>query len=221
MRKLLIIILEILLVILVVGSIVGIIVGVSSQPNKKEQSELAKVMKLNEEQEKEVLLILEKCGVGELVSVKQFQAGEKETSFHLEDKETIFYTNLDYTVVVWLDNETRNVKTIYFHDVTIYENNEVKAQITDYYISEDARNKYCTTIQMMVNKFLSYPKTAKYKNISKWAFYVSDDGYDCIQSIVTAKNAFGVEIEIPFSIKCKRNTKQLVSFIFNGEEYIK
>lgn len=183
------------------------------------QTELAKVMELNAEQEEAVLSIFEKCGIGELASVKLFNTGEDRTSYYVDDKETAAYSGANHTIIVWVDNATKAVQEIYFNDVTIYEDGTVKARVSDYYIAEDARSTYRTSAQILVNKCLSYPETAKYKSISGWSFGVLD-GFDCVQSTVTAKNALGVENTMQFTVKYDRATGTPISLVLDGKEYI-
>lgn len=190
--------------------------NVSSNVSK---SELATVMNLTDEQESVMLSLFKSCGIGELSSVKEFHVGEERTSYHIDDVETSAYVSLDNTIVVWVDNETKTVQEIYFSDETIYADGEVQGQVTDYYISEEARSNYRVIAQMYIDQLLNYPDTAKYPNRSGWAFGVVD-GLDVAQSSVTAKNAFGMSDTVQFTIKFDRKTSKVVSLIFDGKEYI-
>lgn len=188
-------------------------------PPRVTRSELAKAMDLTEEQETAVLTLFESCGIGELSSVELFQASEDRTSYYVNDKETAAYSGADKTIIVWVENESKSVQEIYFDDITIYADGEVKAQVPDYYISEEARNTYRTAAQMYVNQCLNYPDTAKYPGRSEWRFGVHD-GLDVVQSTVTAQNAFGVTDTMQFTIKFNRSSGEVVSLVLDGKEYI-
>lgn len=183
-------------------------------------SQLAEVMKLDAEQEKAMLEVFAKCGIGEVQSVERFQEGEQRTSYYVEDEETIHYSGADNAIVVWIGNSSRSVKAIYFHDETIYEKGEVKAQLSDFYVPYEMIEDYRVAAQMLINECLQYPKTAKYGAKSKWSVGVRD-GLDVLQSTVTAKNAFGMESEMKFTVKFDRKTQAPVSVILDGEEMMK
>ena len=198
------------------GKLSGSSPNVSSNTSK---SELAQVMGLTEKQETTMLSLFESCGIGKLSSVKQVQVGDELTSYYIDDEETSAYSGVESTIVVWVDNLTKSVQEIYFADETIYADGEVKGQVTDYYISEEARNNYRVVAEMYINQYLNYPDTAKYPSRSGWAFGIRD-GLDVAQSTVTAQNAFGVSDTMQFTIKFDRNTGKVVSLILDGKEYI-
>ncbi|MCH5192230.1 MAG: zinc-ribbon domain-containing protein [Oscillospiraceae bacterium] len=182
-------------------------------------SKVGIVMELNDDQATDVLSIFEQCGIGEISSVELFQASEDRTSYYVDDVETAAYSGADYTIVVWVDNATKTILEIYFNGVTIYADGEVKAQVSDYYISKESRDTYRVNAQVYVNQCLSYPDTAEYSNISGWNFGVRD-GLDIVQSTVTSQNAFGVPSTMTFQVKFDRSTGAVVSLILDGKEYI-
>jgi hypothetical protein len=218
-RGCLISVLIVLAVFLTLVIVLANTVGKSTSTASK-QSLLAKTMELTEEQESAVVSIFESCGIQEISSVEVFQVGEEHTSYYVNDVETAAYSGANSTIVVWVGNDDKTVEEIYYHDVTIYADGEVKAQLPDYYISEAARDTYRVSTQLLVNNCLSYPDTAEYPTShSKWTFAVSD-GYDAVQSTVTAKNAYGVTNTMKFTVKYDRNTGEAVSLILDGKEYI-
>jgi hypothetical protein len=198
---------------------IGIGVGVSSSGGTINQSLLAKTMDLTEQQEQDMQAIFDACGVVEIKEVIKFQEGEENTSYHIRDDETEHYIGMSGNIVVWVNNGTKAVESIYFNDQDIYVDGAVVAQVPDYYISSDQRDAYRVSAQVMVKKCLNYPDTAEFGAASKWSFGVRD-GYDVIQSSVTAKNAFGVESTEDFQIKVDRATGTAVSLILGGTEYI-
>lgn len=191
----------------------------SVDKNANKRSDLAEIMDLTEDQEAAVLSIFEQCGVGELSSVKLFHEGDDRSSYYVDDTDTARYRGADYTIVVWVDNASKTVQEIYFHDETIYADSEVKAQITDYYVSYEASENYRVSAELLIEKCLNYPDTAKYPSRSGWRFGVID-GLDVAQSTVTAQNAFGVSEKIEFTIRFERSTGTAVSLVLGGQEYI-
>ena len=208
----------VVVLVIIVGAVVGIGMAISGDGTAK-KSLLAETMGLTEQQERDMLAIFEACGIGELKDVTQFQAGDNHTSYHVNDDETEHYSGVDNTIVVWVLNGTKEIEAIYFHDYDIYVNGAVIAPVSDYYVSSAQRDAYRVDAQLLVKQFLNYPDTAKFGAASKWAFGVQD-GYDIIQSSVTAQNAFGVETTTDFQIKVDRTTNTAVSLIMDGTEYI-
>lgn len=198
----------------------GIVVGVSSSEGTAQKSLLAKTMDLTEEQEEAMLAVFSACGIVELKEVAEFQSGEDHTSYHINDDETEHYSGVDNTIVVWITNSTKAVEAIYFADQDIYVNGSVVAQVSDYYVSSTQRDEYRVTAQLLVKQCLNYPDTAQFGAASKWSFGVQD-GYDFIQSSVTAKNAFGIESTERFQLKVDRESGEPVSLIIGSTEYIK
>ena len=186
----------------------------SSQPKK---SILAETMELDASQEADILKIFEACGIGEIVSASVFQPGENHTSYHLEDKETAAYKNLEYTIVVWIDNSSKVIESIYFHSQDIYLNGEILSPITAYYVNSADRDEYRVASQLAVKQLLNYPDTAKFPAISGWAFGIENDTI-IVQSSVTAKNAFNMESTSTFQVKFVSG--DITSLILDGTEYI-
>lgn len=175
-------------------------------------------MDMNEEQEAIALDVFEKCGIGKIVSVTQFQKGDIQTSYQIEDEETQAYAGVENTIVVWINNETKEIEQIYFHDNDIYINGEVKSKVSDYYVSSDERNNYRVSSQMLVTNVLNNPDTAKFPAISGWSFK-KENGIIVIQSSVTSKNDFGVDKTHQFQVKYKNGNP--TSFIIDNKEYLK
>lgn len=186
--------------------------------SKYEPSLLASVMELNEDQDLAMQDIFNKCGILELKSVKEFQSGEEKTSYHIEDIETEDYKNLNFTIIVWVNNDTKAVEEIYFHDQDIYVDGEVLAQVSDYYVSRKQRMNYRVAVQLAIAKLIKYPDTAKYKSDGGWDFDIVDD-YIIAESSFDAKNDFGMTITENFTAKFDRSSKKLVYLKLGDDEY--
>lgn len=211
-----------IVVFIFVALIIGIGVGVSGSTKSKQEAKslLAETMGLTDQQEQDLLAVFDACGILEIKEVTEFQAGENHTSYHVRDVETDSYRGMDGTIVVWLNNDTKAAEEIYFDDHDIYVGGAVVAQVPAFYVSSAQRDEYRLEVQLLVKECLNYPDSAKFGSISKWAFGVNADGYDVVQSSVSAQNAFGVESTEDFQVLFDRATGIPVSLIIDGTEYI-
>lgn len=211
--------LPVLIVVLIFGG--ALIFGISQifqNPDAYQaKSILAKELDLSAEQESTMKEIFAQCGIGEITSASKFQSGDGQTSYYLDDEETAPYKGANNTIIVWVDDETKTIESIYFHDQDIYVEGKVLGQVTDYYVNSEDRDNYRVSSQMAIKGVLNYPDTAKFPAISGWAFGV-EDGIVVVQSSVTAQNAFGVESTVDFQVKF--SSGNIVSVILDGTEYI-
>lgn len=189
----------------------------SSNSATTKRSTLATTLDLTNEQEAAVLEIFEACGISEIKSVEVFQQGETQTSYHLKDIEIASYRD---PIVLWLNNDEKNVDAIYYKDYDLYVDGSVAGNIADYYVSGEERDTYRVAAQMLVKKCLSFPDTAKYEAISGWAFDKQEKKNIAVQSKVKSKNAFGVEYTASFQVIFDEYGSP-ISLILDGTEYIK
>lgn len=178
------------------------------------KSILAKELDLTSEQETAMVDIFTQCGIGEIISATQFQAGNDHTSYWLHDNETKAYRD---AVVVWVTNSTKALESIHYGDYDIYVDNQVVEKITAYYVNSKDRDKYRTSTQMLINETLNFPDTADYPASREWRYGI-EDGLVIVQSSVTAQNAFGVPSTLDFQVKWQNGNP--VSIIVDGREYL-
>lgn len=195
----------------------GIFTMFQNPEDYQEKSVLASELDLTTEQENSMLEIFAQCGIGEITSASKFQSGDGHTSYHLDDAETAHYWGVNNTIVVWVDDESKIIESIHFHEQDIYVNGEVLGQITDYYVNSLDRERYRAYSQTAVNQILNYPDTAEYPAKSGWRFGI-EEGVVIAQSSVIAKNAFGVESTHKFQVKYINKT--ITSLILDETEYI-
>lgn len=91
-----------------------------------------------------------------------------------------------------MNNSTKAIETIYFHAQDIFIDGQVVASITDFYVKYEDCEKYRTTAQMLVNRVLNYPDTAKYLSVSGWAFALEDG----IVTTPLRRNLFSKRVDI-------------------------
>ena len=208
-----------IIVFLVVFAALCVIVGIGVSKSQKQSAQtlFGKELKLSKSEEEKMLKTFEDCGIGEIVSISDFQSGKDRTSYNLEDNETSAYKGVEGTIVVWVDNETKEIDSIYFNDHDIFENGSVIAPITNYYVNKKDRDDYRVSAQLAINQLLNYPDSAKYPSESGWKFSIKD-GIVIAQSSVTAKNAFGMEDTNEFQIEFEN--KKIISIILDGQKYL-
>jgi hypothetical protein len=180
---------------------------------------LAEGMDLTPEQEAAVLEIFDSVGIGEIVSASEFQRGEEMTSFWLDDVETRHWGNV--RIVVWLDNATKEINSIYFHDYTLWEDGEFVSLITNYYVPQEILETLHLATQLLISDFLIAPSTASWESRGSggdWSFGRQDLNF-IVQSHVTSHNAFGVPIRMPFQVTWDAFAMP-ISVIIDGEEVL-
>ena len=176
---------------------------------------ITRELQLTEEQTAKMTDLFEQCGIGEIMTFKESQPGDDESSYFIHDAGTSAYGGAG--IVVWINNETKEVTSIYFHDKTIYADGQVQAKVTDYYLPKEDQDLYLNMAQALVDQVLNYPDSAKYQPITGWAFG-KEDGKVIVQSSVEAKNAFGEEGSYDFQVVFRDQAP--VSLIFDGQEYM-
>jgi len=193
-----------------VGFVVLVIALNPSSPSgtNSKRSDLAILLDASDEQEAAILKVFEDCGI-KMTSIKLFQSGENKSSYYVSTADAA-------NIVVWLNNENKQIEEIYFNDFDIYTENEVKANLYDYVMTKEEKDSYRLSARNAVTSILTAPDTAKFSE-SDWR-YGKIDGEYMIQGKVSAKNAFGVQFSSPFQVKWK--DLSIISLIIDGEEKV-
>lgn len=143
--------------------------------------------------------------ISSVKKVDDWSAGERY-NFNYKNVGMTIYTNMDSTV----SSIRLGV------DTYIYKQGHESYNIEDYLVDSDMQ----TTLQMKaedkVKLHLNYPSTADFPLLD-WSFGRDHELYS-VSSSVEAKNAFGVESEVPFKLiyKIQDDTATLVYFIIDG-----
>lgn len=135
------------------------------------------------------------------------------------------YKNLDLTIYTNMDSTVRSI--ILGVDTDIYRQGYEPYNIEDYLVDSDMQDTLIMKAEDKVRAHLNYPSTADFPLLD-WSFGRDHELYS-VSSSVEAKNAFGVESEVPFKLiyKIKDNTSTLVYFslsdqvIVNDKESLK
>lgn len=119
-----------------------------------------------------------------------------------------------------LNIQNQQVISVDYANHILYENGQVVHTLSDYIITSDEKNDLVFDTQTYINNVLKSPSTAKYPWYDEW--YVGKDGDSgiiTVQGYVDAQNSFGATTRSQFQVKYQNN--QVISLIFDGEEYIK
>lgn len=139
-----------------------------------------------------------------ITSISNVQASNDESI----DKLTAFvgYANGNEQKKFWFTIEKRQLIYAGFRDETLYDTSKggILKNINDVHIPETKVDmETYTTLQVKaqdaVKQYLNYPDTANFPLYDGWGIARNDNDYK-INGKVNAKNAFGVEDEINFSV---------------------
>lgn len=191
--------------------------GEKQSTSEQKTSLLAETMDLTAEQEAAMMEVFSACAIGEITSAKVVQSGAERTSYHLKDEETSHYLE---PIVVYINNATKAVETIYYADQDILIDGSPVSLVTLYYVSTQQRETIQLVVQNALTQVLKHPDSAKYKHLKDWQIGVID-GQIVAQSDVTSLNDFNVEETLKFQAIFDQLTAELKSFIVDGTEYIK
>ena len=175
---------------------------------------LIKEMELSKDQESDIVDLFTACGIGEITKAERFQGNETETSYWVKDEETSYYNE---PIVVFLFNDTRQVKAIYYDDNDIYLAGGAINDIRKYYVNSDQRFVCQYTAEELIPQCLTVPLSAKFK--APWNYKI-ENGHVMVQSRVNYKNTFGVDFESEFQITFDESANP-ISVILGGKEFLK
>lgn len=168
---------------------------------------------VSQDQEDKAVSVLGECGIEKIKEVTYDSTldGDGLKGYRLSTE----YDNIS-DVVAYFDNE--KIRQIRFLGQYLYKNQEVVSLATDHFLSDSQQSDYQIQCKKVVESVLKAPSTAKFPNILKWAIF-KEEGSVIVQSYVDSQNSFGAMLRSEFQFKIKDDN--IVSFILDGEEYIK
>lgn len=179
-------------------------------------SKLIKVGIADKEKASQIDEILNECGITiQEIKHEEFldnATGSNENGYRITSdgiKNIILYIRSDYTVY-----------SIKYADKFLYNDNSVISSIKDYYLSDEEKSSLEIKSEKMIKNILKSPSTAKFPTILEWNFDKNTERI-LIQSYVDSQNNFGSMIRSYFQITLSSDQTSVVSFIFDGQEYIK
>lgn len=183
----------------------------------KDEQKISEVMNTEPEKIKNIANILKKCGIEDFESIKHDNGLDNahfngEKGYRIEfggSKNIILYLNKDNSVynIRWADND-------------FYKDSKIVSKVSDYTLTIDEKTELQLQCQNGVSAILKSPSTAKFPNITEWAFS-KDKEKIVVQSYVDSQNSLGAILRSDFQITFTSDGKDVKSFIFDGEEMIK
>ena len=183
---------------------------------KISETPLGQGMELTAKQEEAVVAVLDQCGFKAVTQVSELTADSTTTSYAVEDVNTERFMMGEDPVVVRLENETKTVQSIAYQENTLYANEEVVSQLTDYYMDMAERDIYMEAAIREVKSQLPLPEVAVFPSRSHWTFTEKEENVLIVESTVTTKDGSGEEKVRPFRARFEDGS--LVSVTFQEEE---
>jgi hypothetical protein len=163
-----------------------------------------------------IIDVLKECGLNDVSSIEH---DELLDNAHV-DGEKGYRVNSDGINIILYINKDDTVNQVRWADKDLYKDGKVVSNISDYVFSIEEQSKIQVKCQDIVSQALKSPSTAKFPNITKWAFSKETEKI-IVQSYVDSENSFGATIRSEFQVTFSKDDNNIISFIFNGEEYMK
>ncbi|MGO0903539.1 hypothetical protein ACYZFO_10720 [Clostridioides difficile] len=183
----------------------------------EDEQKISKVIDTEPKKIKNIANILKECGIEDFDSIKHDDGLDNahfdgEKGYRIEfsgSKNIILYINKDNSVynVRWANND-------------FYKDSKVVSKVSDYTLTIDEKTELQLQCENGVSAVLKSPSTAKFPNITEWAFS-KDKEKIVVQSYVDSQNSLGAMLRSDFQITFTSDSKNVKSFIFDGEEMIK
>ena len=223
-----------LIVFFVICAFIAIIAGMSNNSkhtnlnnnNSTANTDVMRIMNVNEEQAKEICNILNSVGVSNINAIARadelddyYWNGGSDKGYRLAYSGTD--TNDMHRTVIVNINENGNVlaiKMASLNGVVLYEDGKILDNLKNYVMTDDDRANYKVMADNLMLNVLKAPSTAKFGSISEYKFG-KDKGIVTVQGYVDSQNSFGATVRGEFQVKFNGSTA--ISLIFEGKEYIK
>lgn len=199
--------------------LVSSIMATSSACSFSYDPELAKQeiaqMKSDAENRKEIIATLEECGVKN----PKIEHDELLDNAH-EDGETGYRvkgSGID-NVIMYI-GEDGEINSIRYADNDLYKDGGLIATIDDYAVSISEFSQYHVLCENAVKSVLKSPSSAKFPLYDQWGCQKEKDTI-MISGYVDADNDFGASVRSEFLFTINTETKEIQSFIFDGQEMI-
>lgn len=170
-------------------------------------------MKADTENRKEMIATLEECGVKN----PKIEHDELLDNAH-EDGETgyrVSGSGLD-NIIMYI-GEDGEINSIRYADYDLYKDGELLATVDDYAVSIDEFSTYQVICENAVKSVLKSPSSAKFPLYDHWGCKKEKDTI-MISGYVDADNSFGASLRSEFLFTINTETKEIQSFIFDGQE---
>ena len=174
---------------------------------------LAEAFNADKEQATNIEATLEQCGIEQLKEISRDELldhdGLKGYRAKAWDRNTVVYTD-----------ENNQVMRVVFGGITLCDNGEVVANVSDYTMTTDEETTLQLKTQEIIKNILKSPSTAKFAPFTEWGFSKNPERI-IVQGYVDSQNSFGATLRSEFQITYSPDGVTVTSVIFDGKEYYK
>lgn len=181
------------------------------------EEKIKKATEASDEQVRAISTILTECGIEKIDSIT-YDELLNNANVDGEYGYRINAYGLNNIILYTLTDNTVNI--IRYMDINFYADNTVLDNLSNYYATSDEVSFMNIRSTELVKSVLKAPSTAKFPSILKWAIW-KDKGILHAQSYVDSQNSFGAMIRSEFYIMYNPVDREIVQFVFDGEEIIK
>ncbi len=193
--------------------ILSIVIGVNSTLEKEEQEQAEKRQMIEQyvSSYDDLDNIVKSCGFDDYNL--EYVGEEKGIYYFIIRQE-------NSNVSGGLNIQNGQVISVDYANNILYENGQIINTLSDFFMTPDEKYDFIDNTKNTINTILKSPSTAKYPWYDEW--YVGKDkdtGVITVQGYVDSQNSFGAMLRSQFQVKYQNN--QIISLIFDGQEYIK
>lgn len=125
------------------------------------------------------------------------------------------YMGVGFRTYIYMDNTVKTIKL--GANTDIYSKGYEPYQVSDYIVDQNTAYSLMTQSEKYVKEALAFPATAEFP-LFDWSIGRMKNYYT-LSSTVTAQNAFGVEIELPFTINYEvdGDAVRILYFMLDGD----
>ena len=172
---------------------------------------------LSDSESKKVNTILKDCGFSDIKEIKHDSLLDNA---HFDGEKGYRVESNGINNIILYLNKDNSVNIVKYADYEFYKQNKVITNIRDISLTNDEKSKLYIQIENLVKNTLKSPSTANFPNITKWKFGKNKDKI-IVQSYVDSQNGFGATVRSDFQVTLSTKDTNIISFIFDGKEYIK
>lgn len=183
----------------------------------KPGSDFIKISGLSDDESKNIDNILKDCGFTDIESI---ELDKTLDNTELENEKGYIVESNDIQDTILYLNEDNTVNMVKCGDYELYNQDKVLTKLTDITLTNEEMSNLNIMAQELVKSALKSPSTAKFPKITDWKF-AKDKEQIIIQSYVDSQNSFGAMLRSEFQLTLSTKDKSVISFIFDGKEYMK
>ncbi len=146
------------------------------------------------------------------IDVSQVKNWEQIDDWNNGQRFRFSYKQHAFVVYINYDETISSIELGGSTGTAIFKSGYVPYNVDDYLVDIDTAESLIPYAEDIVKNALNYPSTADF-SLLDWSYGRKNDLYQ-LQSSVTAKNAFGVQNEIPFTVIFDLGTKNKINCVY-------